>query len=69
MARYRKNPVKQHDRHAAAGQPTPVLRIIGGKLRGRKLLYIGHLRTRPMKEAAGDIKAIGEGREPGRQVS
>ncbi len=50
MARHRKNPAKQHDRHSTSGQPTPALRIIGGKLRGRKLLYIEHLRTRPMKD-------------------
>ena len=50
MARYRKNPAKQHDRHSSAGQPTPVLRIIGGNMGGRKLLYDGDLRTRPMKD-------------------
>jgi 16S rRNA (guanine966-N2)-methyltransferase len=31
-------------------QPAPSLRIIGGYLRGRKLLYSGDPRTRPMKD-------------------
>lgn len=50
MARYRKNPAEQHNRHSPPGHQTAALRIIGGELRGRKLLYIGHLRTRPMKD-------------------
>ncbi|MEX0675531.1 MAG: RsmD family RNA methyltransferase [Pirellulales bacterium] len=50
MARHRKNPVEKHDRHAPPERQTAALRIIGGELGGRKLLYIGHLRTRPMKD-------------------
>jgi len=50
LARRPKNPAKQHDRHSSAGKATPAVRIIGGKLGGRKLLYTGHLRTRPMKD-------------------
>lgn len=33
-----------------ASAPAPVLRIIGGQMRGRKLLYSGDPRTRPMKD-------------------
>ena len=33
----------------APGKPSP-LRIVGGKFRGRKLLYAGDDRVRPMKE-------------------
>jgi 16S rRNA (guanine(966)-N(2))-methyltransferase RsmD len=50
LARHRKNPAEQDDRRAASGNPPAALRIIGGELGGRKLLYIGHLRTRPMKD-------------------
>lgn len=35
--------------HAAARRPSE-LRIIGGRLRGRKLLYSGRFDTRPMKD-------------------
>lgn len=35
---------------AVGGEPVVGLRIIGGKLRGRKLQYSGDLRTRPMKD-------------------
>jgi 16S rRNA (guanine966-N2)-methyltransferase len=48
LARYRKNPAQPHE-PSASGQSAAV-RIIGGQFRGRKLLYIGHLRTRPMKD-------------------
>ncbi len=49
MARHRKNPADQHDRHARGEAPNS-LRIIGGQFRGRKLIYTGDLRTRPMKD-------------------
>jgi 16S rRNA (guanine(966)-N(2))-methyltransferase RsmD len=48
LARFRKNPAEQHQSSAKA--ETAAVRIIGGQFRGRKLLYIGHLRTRPMKD-------------------
>lgn len=35
---------------AVSAREAPVLRIIGGTMRGRKLLYSGDLRTRPMKD-------------------
>lgn len=50
MARFRKNPADLHDRHSGASTPAETLRIIGGEFRGRKLLYTGDLRTRPMKD-------------------
>jgi 16S rRNA (guanine966-N2)-methyltransferase len=42
---------KRH-RKQESNLPSPIagLRIIGGRLRGRKLLYSGDLRTRPMKD-------------------
>jgi 16S rRNA (guanine966-N2)-methyltransferase len=48
LARHRKNPADQHDRYAADSPNT--VRIIGGEFRGRKLVYSGDLRTRPMKD-------------------
>jgi 16S rRNA (guanine966-N2)-methyltransferase len=50
LARHRKNPAETDDRHAPPGHRETALRIIGGDLGGRKLLYTGHLRTRPMKD-------------------
>lgn len=50
MARYRKNPADPHDRRGPPGDRQTTLRIIGGEFRGRKLLYMGHVRTRPMKD-------------------
>jgi 16S rRNA (guanine966-N2)-methyltransferase len=50
VARHRKNAAEQHDRLAAADAPASALRIIGGEFRGRKLVYTGDLRTRPMKD-------------------
>ena len=38
-----------HHHSTAENEPTE-LRIIGGSMRGRKLLYSGQLRTRPMKD-------------------
>jgi len=48
LARHRKNPADLHDRSATDSSNT--LRIIGGTFRGRKLVYTGDLRTRPMKD-------------------
>ena len=50
MARHRKNSAEQHDRHTATDTQANSLRIIGGEFRGRKLVYTGDLRTRPMKD-------------------
>lgn len=36
--------------NSAADEPVVGLRIIGGRLRGRKLQYSGDIRTRPMKD-------------------
>ncbi len=49
MARHRKKPVDPHDRLPTDPQVN-MIRIIGGQFRGRKLLYTGDLRTRPMKD-------------------
>jgi 16S rRNA (guanine966-N2)-methyltransferase len=38
------------DRHIPVDQVAAPLRIVGGRMRGRKLLYSGDLRTRPMKD-------------------
>lgn len=50
MARARKNPAEMHDRQAGVGASAESVRIIGGEFRGRKLIYTGDLRTRPMKD-------------------
>ncbi len=50
MARQRKNPAEQHDRPEQRGAQAAAPRIIGGHFRGRKLLYTGDIRTRPMKD-------------------
>ena len=50
MARQRKNSAEQHERHSATDPQANTLRIIGGEFRGRKLVYTGDLRTRPMKD-------------------
>jgi 16S rRNA (guanine(966)-N(2))-methyltransferase RsmD len=50
LARHRKNPAEQHDRHTGADTLADSIRIVGGQFRGRKLLYTGDLRTRPMKD-------------------
>lgn len=39
-----------HDRQAGVGAAAESVRIIGGEFRGRKLIYTGDLRTRPMKD-------------------
>jgi 16S rRNA (guanine966-N2)-methyltransferase len=52
----RDSPNKRHQSPKARSKPNSTntevagLRIIGGRLRGRKLLYSGHPRTRPMKD-------------------
>jgi len=47
----RKPPRKPTDSRPSASRGGPVgLRIIGGRFRGRKLLYSGDRRTRPMKD-------------------
>lgn len=46
MAKSSKNPAREQ---AADGDPQTV-RIIGGEFRGRKLIYLGDPRTRPMKD-------------------
>lgn len=49
MTRHR-NPAAKHD-EAAEGKPESLIfRIIGGEFRGRKLVYLGDPRTRPMKD-------------------
>ncbi len=50
MARARKNLAELHDRQSGVGSAAESVRIIGGLFRGRKLLYTGDLRTRPMKD-------------------
>jgi len=50
LAKRRKNPPPAADRDEESAQRDPVLRIVGGTFRGRKLLYTGDLRTRPMKD-------------------
>jgi 16S rRNA (guanine966-N2)-methyltransferase len=39
-----------HDRQSGVGTAAESVRIIGGEFRGRKLIYTGDLRTRPMKD-------------------
>lgn len=39
-----------HDRQSGVGAAAESVRIIGGEFRGRKLIYTGDLRTRPMKD-------------------
>jgi 16S rRNA (guanine966-N2)-methyltransferase len=50
MARKQKRFHVAADDEGAAARETPVVRIIGGTMRGRKLLYSGDPRTRPMKD-------------------
>jgi 16S rRNA (guanine966-N2)-methyltransferase len=51
LAHHRKRAPKPPIRSESAGQREPAeLRIIGGSMRGRKLLYSGDGRTRPMKD-------------------
>jgi 16S rRNA (guanine966-N2)-methyltransferase len=51
LARHRKPQAKPPIRsESAAKRESSELRIIGGSMRGRKLLYSGHQRTRPMKD-------------------
>ncbi len=49
LARKRK-PSKRHSSPSSIDPRGTTLRIIGGRLRGSKLLYAGDLRTRPMKD-------------------
>lgn len=46
----RKQPSKPTSNRAERERSEAVVRIIGGQLRGRKLLYSGEMRTRPMKD-------------------
>jgi 16S rRNA (guanine966-N2)-methyltransferase len=51
LAHPRKHAAKSSARIGPAAEREPtVLRIIGGSMRGRKLLYSGDQRTRPMKD-------------------
>lgn len=50
MARARKATSKPRGRNDPPVQREPALRIIGGSMRGRKLLYSEQARTRPMKD-------------------
>jgi 16S rRNA (guanine966-N2)-methyltransferase len=50
LARARKNSAETHDRLSGVGAAAESVRIIGGEFRGRKLIYTGDLRTRPMKD-------------------
>lgn len=50
MARKPRRDQPAKPRHAAAEPEPTTLRIIGGRFRGRKLIYSGDPRTRPMKE-------------------
>jgi 16S rRNA (guanine966-N2)-methyltransferase len=51
LARRRKDAFQPPNRgERSAGREPPALRIIGGAMRGRKLLYSGDQRTRPMKD-------------------
>lgn len=49
MARDRKR-YQNSNPHDSAATREPALRIIGGAMRGRKLIYSGDPRTRPMKD-------------------
>jgi 16S rRNA (guanine966-N2)-methyltransferase len=52
MGKRPKKPISNAGRRTPGGsvRPTVGLRIIGGTLRGRRLLYSGDMRTRPMKD-------------------
>ncbi len=50
MARQRKAAARSDDRSEADGPRETSLRIIGGSMRHRKLVYSGEPHTRPMKE-------------------
>jgi 16S rRNA (guanine966-N2)-methyltransferase len=47
---YRRDSSKKRPASATLDSEIAGLRIIGGKFRGRKLLYSGDIRTRPMKD-------------------
>ena len=48
--KHRSRQPAEEARARRGGRQTPSVRIIGGKLRGSKLIYDGHPRTRPMKD-------------------